>query len=59
MEYLEVVTGIWESIPFWAGVTLVAAMAGLVCLGWEYEEILGRIAPSVEEKEREPLKRAA
>lgn len=59
MEYIEVVTGILDSIPFFAGVVLVAAMAGQVWLGWTYEEDLNRLRASVEEKEREPLKRAA
>lgn len=59
MEYLEVVTVLRDSIPFFAGVVLVAAMAGHVWLGWTYEETLRRFRASVEEKEREPLKRAA
>ncbi|MBI4736422.1 MAG: hypothetical protein HY766_10275 [candidate division NC10 bacterium] len=59
MEYLEVVTGLRDSIPFFAGVVLVAAMAGHVWLGWTYEEILSRLRASMEEKGREPLKKAA
>lgn len=59
MEYLEIVTGLRESIPFWAGVVLVAAMAGQVWLGWMYEETLTKLGTRMEEKERAPLKRAA
>ncbi len=59
MEYLEVVTGLRESIPFWVGVTLVAALAGQVWLGWMYEETLTRLGALREEKEGVSLKRAA
>lgn len=59
MEYLEVVTGLRDSIPLFAGIVLVAAMAGLICLGWIYEEKLERLRSSIEERERAPLKKAA
>lgn len=59
MEYVEVATGLWNSIPFFAGIVLVAAMAGLICLGWIYEERLERLRGSIEERERAPLKKAA